>query len=195
MIASESQWSPTVLSPIETHAWLCCFGFTPVDQLYSCISCLAIVIFSCSTKDIFKTLGRGECGKWSNKTFCLLIRQCPCSTIHGTDRKTWLVLCWMCNYPSIFWKLPYTYWLQYDLQSREVLWCFQLYRWSSGIRAGLEHMLNLCDVNLINLTYSFLSKSGVKYSQLAHSWLMWSREYPQMEVSLMCKMDWTVSSC
>lgn len=45
MIALESQWSPTVLSTIETHAQLSRFGFTPVDQLYLCISCLAILIF------------------------------------------------------------------------------------------------------------------------------------------------------
>lgn len=59
----------------------------------------------------------------------------------------------------------------------------------------LMHMLNLCGASFINLTYSFLSKSDVKYSQLAHSWLIWSREYPQMEISLLCKMYWKVSSC
>lgn len=45
-------------------------------------------------------------------------------------------------------------------------------------------------MSLIDLSYSFLLNSGVKYSRLVHSWLMWLREYPQMQVSLLCKMYW-----
>lgn len=67
---------------------------------YSCISCLAILIFSCSTKGMFKTLRRGEWGKWSDKIIYLLILNWPCSTLHCTDRKTGLVLCWSATIPA-----------------------------------------------------------------------------------------------
>lgn len=39
------------------------------------------------------------------------------------------------------------------------------------------------------------SSNHKKYSPLAHSWLIWLREHPQVEISLMCKMYWKVPSC
>lgn len=148
-IASESQWSSTELSTIETHAWLCWFGFSPVDQLYSCISCLAILIFSCSANGMFLKLERREQGKWSNKIIWFLIRKCSCSSLYCTDRKTWLILCWMCKYPSMFRKLPHTCWLQYDLQSEGVMWIFPLYRWGSGISVGSSLVGRRCWISVM----------------------------------------------
>lgn len=70
----------------------------------------------------------------------------------------------MCNYTSIFCELPHTYRFHCDLQSREVLSVIQMKLWyRCWFVSCLEHMLNLCDVNLIYLTYYFLSKYGVKY--------------------------------
>lgn len=63
MIALASQRSPAVLSTTGTHAQLCFFGFTPVDQLYLCVSCSAILAFSSSAKEVFKTLEKGKQGR------------------------------------------------------------------------------------------------------------------------------------
>lgn len=73
-----------------------------------------------------------------------------------------------------------------------------IYRWSSGIKQ-VCHLLGAhgeslqCELNWFNLL--FLSKSYAEYSQLGHSWLIWSRWYPQKEVSSMCRMCWKVSPC
>lgn len=101
-------------------------------------------IFFCSTNGMFKALRRRDWGEWSNKIIWFLIHKCPCSTLYCTDRKIWLVLCWMCKYPSMFCKLPHTCWFQYDLQSKGVLRLFPLYRWDSDISVGSSLIWSRC---------------------------------------------------